>query len=208
LPCTPETIIAKDDAGVAFDRCGAHAQPRCGASGLAAVRIVILGTAGSGKSTFARRLGKKLDVPVVCLDDIWQRDWGPSDVPAFRSLIRGAHACEAWISDGNFAAATFDIRLPRATLIVWLECPRHVSAWRAFVRVLGPNSSGHRLRNLPRVLRYIWNFDRINRPLIEKLRMEHGRELPVRRLYTGIEVKTFLDTAPRVLLEARQRGIE
>jgi hypothetical protein len=64
------------------------------------------------------------------------------------------------------------------------------------------------LRNLPRVLRYIWNFDRINRPLIEKLRMEHGRELPVRRLYTGIEVKTFLDTAPRVLLEARQRGIE
>jgi adenylate kinase family enzyme len=187
-------IIAKDDASVAFDRCGAHAQPRFDHLRLSAVRIVILGAAGSGKSTLARRLGKKLDLPVVCLDDIWQPSWGASDVPAFRELVRGAHAGEAWISDGNFAAATFDIRLPRATLILWLECHRRVSAWRAFVRVLDPES-GHRLRKLPRVLRYIRNFDRINRPLIEKLRLEHGAQIPVRHLVDSRDVERFFADA-------------
>lgn len=157
------------------------------------MRIVLLGPAGAGKSTLARRLGKKLGVPVICLDDIWQPDWGQSDVPAFRALVRAAHAGEAWISDGNFAAATFDLRLPRATLIVWLECPRHLSAWRAFARVLDPDS-GHRIRNLSRVLRFIQNFDRINRPLIEKLRLEHGGEVPVCHLAGSRAIENFLNS--------------
>ena len=158
------------------------------------MRIVILGPAGSGKSTLARRLGKRLNVPVVCLDHIWQPGWARSDVPAFRALVRTAHAGEAWISDGNFAAATFDIRLPRATLILWLDCPRPISAWRAFVRVFRPDS-GHRLRHLPRVLRFIWNFDRINRPLIENLRQEHGGQIPVRRLVDRRDVERFLSAS-------------
>jgi len=157
------------------------------------LRIVILGPAGSGKSTLARRLGKRLDVPVVCLDDIWQPQWGSGDVPAFRALVRSAHAGEAWISDGNFAAATFDIRLPRATLILWLECPRYVSAWRAVMRVFRPDS-GHRLRNIPRVLRFIWKFDRINRPLIERLRIEHGAQIPVRHLVDNRDIERFLNS--------------
>lgn len=162
------------------------------------MRIVILGPAGSGKSTLALRLGRKLDVPVVCLDDIWQPGWGTNDVPTFRALVRAAHAGEAWISDGNFAAATFDIRLPRATLILWLGCSRPISAWRAFVRVFRPDS-GHRLRHLPRVLRFIWNFDRINRPLIERLRQEHGGQIPVRRLVDSRDVERFLDASGQKL---------
>lgn len=162
------------------------------------MRIVILGPGGSGKSTLARRLGKKLDVPVVCLDDIWQPGWGTSDVPAFRALVRAAHASEAWISDGNFAAATFDIRLPRATQILWLECSRPISAWRAFVRVFRPDS-GHRLRNLARVLRFIWKFDRINRPLIERLRQEHGAQISVRRLVDSRDVERFLNASSQNL---------
>jgi hypothetical protein len=157
-----------------------------------AVRLVILGPAGSGKSTLARRLEKQTAIPVICLDEIWQRGWGPGDVPAFRALVRTAHAGDAWISDGNFAAATFDLRLPRATLIVWLDCPRLVSAWRAFVRVLGPNS-GHRLRDLPRVFRFILNFDAINRPLIEAQRLTHGADVRVRRLNGSDEVDAFVE---------------
>jgi hypothetical protein len=33
--------------------------------------------------------------------------------------MTAAHAADAWLSDGNYALATFDIRLPRADLIVW-----------------------------------------------------------------------------------------
>jgi hypothetical protein len=64
-------------------------------------RIVILGCAGSGKTTLARQLGKRTGAPVICLDTIWQPHWDENDVPAFRALIKNAHASERWISDGN-----------------------------------------------------------------------------------------------------------
>jgi adenylate kinase family enzyme len=159
--------------------------------GSSTVRIVILGCAGSGKYTLARRLGEELRVPVICLDDIWMEDWGADVTPAFRVLLQQAHAADAWVSDGNFAAVTFDIRLPRATLIVWLERARLFCAWHAVLRVFGRNS-GHRLRNLRRVLRFIRNFDAINRPRIEALRLRHGGEVPVRHLASDEEVEAFV----------------
>src|ERR1700685_1163174 len=84
-------------------------------------RIVILGCAGSGKTTLARQLGERTGAPVICLDAIWQPHWEAKDLPAFRALPMEAHATDEWISDGNFAVASFDIRLPRATLVIWLE---------------------------------------------------------------------------------------
>lgn len=155
------------------------------------MRVVILGCAGSGKSTLARRLGEELRVPVIILDDIWQEEWGPDDTPAFRALLQQAHTADAWVSDGNFAAVTFDIRLPRATLIVWLDHNRLFCAWRAVLRVFGRNS-GHRLRNLPRVLRFIWNFAAVNRPRIEGLRLQYGAEIPVRHLTSDEDVEAFV----------------
>ena len=38
-------------------------------------RILIIGCGGAGKSTLARQLGKKLNLPVVHLDKIW---WLPN----------------------------------------------------------------------------------------------------------------------------------
>jgi adenylate kinase family enzyme len=144
-------------------------------------RIVILGCAGTGKTTLARQLGERTGVPVICLDEIWQPQSHERDVPAFRALIRQAHASDHWISDGNFAAATFDIRLPRATLIIWLERSRQSCAWRSIQRVFKPGEP-HRLRKLPNVLRFIWKFDKVNRPRIEALREAHGPHVPVQRI--------------------------
>ena len=129
-------------------------------------RIVVLGCAGSGKTTLARRLGERTGAPVISLDAIWQPHWTEDDVADFRILMKQAHAGESWISDGNFAVATFDIRLPRADLVVWLDRPRLFCAWRAITRVFQPGHD-HRIGGLAKVLRFIWNFDRINRPLIE-----------------------------------------
>lgn len=157
-------------------------------------RIVVLGCAGSGKSTFARRLGERMRAPVICLDAIWQPTWGDDDVASFRNLVKQAHAGDAWISDGNFAVATFDIRLPRATLIVWMDRPRLSCAWRAIVRVFRPGEA-HRIGGLPKVMRFIWGFDRINRPLIEAQRLAHGPDVPVVRLKNSREIAGFLDSA-------------
>ena len=157
-------------------------------------RVIILGCAGAGKTTLARRLGKAIGAPVICLDAIWRREWGVAEVPAFRQTMHDAHAAEAWISDGNFAAATFDLRLPRADLVVWLEPPRWPCAWRAMRRVLAAGEA-HRPGQLLEVLKFIWGFERINRPRIEALRRQHGPDVPVVRLRRGADVERFLREA-------------
>ena len=156
-------------------------------------RIVILGCAGSGKTTLARQLGEGTGAPVISLDALWKRDWGEKDVPAFRELLKQAHAGGDWISDGNFALASFDIRLPRATLVVWLEPSRVLCAWRAVTRVFH-RGSDHRIARLANVLTFIWKFDRINRPRIETSRIHYGAHVPVRRLSTNADIAAFVSS--------------
>ncbi len=155
--------------------------------------MVILGCAGTGKTTLARRLSERTGAPVICLDEIWQPHWGEKDVPAFRGLLQKAHAGDDWISDGNFAVATFDIRLPRATLVIWLEDSKLSCMWRVFKRVFR-SGEAHRIRNLGKVIAFIWKFDRINRPRIEALRVSLGPDVPVCRLRGSREVKPFLSS--------------
>ena len=155
------------------------------------MRIVILGCAGSGKTTLARELGERTGAPVICLDAIWQPHWDEKEVPTFRTLIKKAHAVDAWISDGNFAQATFDIRLPRATLVIWFERSKLSCAWRAITRVF-KRGDAHRIGKLIEVLAFIWKFDRVNRPLIETTRVSHGPDVPVCRLTGSREIAAFL----------------
>jgi len=155
--------------------------------------MVLLGCAGAGKTTLARRLGEAVGAPVICLDAIWQPGWGPDEVGQFREILGPAHAAEAWISDGNFALATFDIRLPRADLIVWLDRPRLHCAWRAIRRVFRPGEA-HRPRDLGKALRFIWGFDRINRPRIEAARLQYGAQVPVTHLHSDRDIGAFLRT--------------
>jgi hypothetical protein len=113
------------------------------------------------------------------------------DVAAFRALLEKAHAGDAWIGDGNFAVASFDIRLPRATLVIWLEASKISCARRAITRVLR-SGEAHRIGKLGEVLAFIWKFDRVNRPRIEALRVCYGADVPVRRLTGRRDVAAFL----------------
>jgi adenylate kinase family enzyme len=155
------------------------------------VRIVLLGCAGSGKTSLARRLGERTGAPVISLDDIWQRHWDEKDVSVFRTLIRNAHTGDEWISDGNFALASFDIRLPRATLVIWLERSKLSCIWRV-VRRAFRRGEAHRVGDLPEVLAFIRRFDRVNRPRIEAMRLSHGPQVPVRRLAGDRDIENFL----------------
>ena len=154
-------------------------------------RVIVLGCAGTGKTTFARALAARIGAQAVVLDDVWQAEWGPEHTPAFRDLLTEAHAGEAWVSDGNFAAVSFDLRLPRADLVVWLERPRWLCLLRAAQRVFRPGEA-HRLTDLGKVFAFIWNFDRINRPRIEAALKAHGPNVPIVRLRTNSQVAAFL----------------
>ena len=71
---------------------------------------------------------------------------------AFRARVREALAGGRWVSEGVYISRTFDLRLPQADLIVWLDQPRWLRfvrvAWRAFAFRAAQNSmpekrSGH-----------------------------------------------------------------
>jgi hypothetical protein len=56
-------------------------------------RIVVIGATGSGKSSFALRLARSLDVAFVELDALfWESDWTPTPPDIFRAR-RGGHVC-------------------------------------------------------------------------------------------------------------------
>ena len=175
-------------------------------------RWVIVGNAGSGKSTLADRLGARLGAPVVHLDALfWGPGWREPPIPEFRARLADAHAGEAWISDGNYAAVSFDLRLPRADALAWVDLPWPVCAGRALRRAaLGQFRADQRLaegcrdgldRRLLQRLQFIRGFERRNRPIIEARLAELRPDLRPIRLRGPAEIARFLDD-PDAALDA------
>ncbi|WP_454238362.1 AAA family ATPase [Pseudomonas sp. AP3_22 TE3818] len=168
-------------------------------------RIVILGNAGSGKSTLARTLGKRLGLPVVHLDTLfWEPGWVEPDAVQFRARVSAAIAADSWICEGNYARRTFDLRLPRADLIIWLDTPRLTCFARVILRsVLNrprPDLAAGCAEKLDRAfltfLEFVWNFDRGYRPGIEAVRLAMGPRIPVVHLRNSRQIATFLHGLP------------
>jgi adenylate kinase family enzyme len=166
-------------------------------------RIVILGNAGSGKSTLARALGKRLGLPVVHLDALfWEPDWVEPDAEQFRSRVSAAIAADAWVCEGNYARRTFDLRLPRADLIIWLDTPRLICFKRVIMRgVMNrpradmPTGCTEKLdRAFLTFLNFVWNFDRGYRQGIEAMRLAIGPQIPTVQLLGNRQIAAFLDS--------------
>lgn len=100
-------------------------------------RIVVMGvSAGAGKSTFARKLGKKLNLPVYHLDAYyWQPGWKEATPKEFRAVQENLVKKDKWIIEGNYTA-TADIRLSRADTLIYLEVPLAVCVYRVLKRWL------------------------------------------------------------------------
>lgn len=95
-------------------------------------RIMIIGGAGSGKSTVARMLGVKIGLPVIHIDKLyWQSGWRLRDREQTRLLVANAVKADAWIFEGNFSEM-FQVRLERADTLIFLDLP----TWLRLVRVL------------------------------------------------------------------------
>ncbi|MGY2257670.1 AAA family ATPase [Pseudomonas sp. SDO55104_S430] len=168
-------------------------------------RIVILGNAGSGKSTMARILGERLGLPVVHLDTLfWEPGWVEPDAEQFRNRVGEAVAGGSWICEGNYARRTFDLRLPRADLIIWLDTPRLI----CLSRVIRRNVMNRPRADLPagcsekinRVfmtfLKFVWSFDHGYRTGIEAVRKRTGPHVPTVHLRGRRQIAAFLESLP------------
>ena len=95
---------------------------------------MVLGGAGSGKSTTARRLGDRFGLPVVHVDHMyWAPGWTERPRDETDRLARAAAEAEAWVFDGNHLRSA-DHRAARADLIVFLDLPLHIRLFRILWR--------------------------------------------------------------------------
>ena len=91
-------------------------------------RVVVIGSGGAGKTTFAAALADRLAVPHVELDGLyWGPHWAgsggsPENDARFRARILAATASEGWVADGNYSVARGCL-WPQADAIVWLDFP-------------------------------------------------------------------------------------
>ncbi|MGH2481898.1 MAG: hypothetical protein ACRDHW_19775, partial [Ktedonobacteraceae bacterium] len=103
-------------------------------------RIVIVGTAGSGKTTLARQLGTLLDIPAIELDALhWEANWTPAALPALRERVDMALSGAALVVDGNYSSVR-DLTWGRADTVIWLDYNLWVVmtrvVWRTFSRII------------------------------------------------------------------------
>ena len=143
-------------------------------------RVLVLGSPGSGKSTFARKLGAVTGLPVVHLDQLyWSEGWVPVASELFTARLDKVLAEPCWIVDGDYVG-TLDLRLAHADMVVILQYHRVICLWRIarrlirhYGRVRPDTAKGCPERVDLDFIRYIWRFPRRNRPLVEAVLDRH-----------------------------------
>ena len=158
-------------------------------------RIAIIGPGGSGKSRLANELGRRLDLPVTHLDDLfWKPGWVEADRDEWEALNRELVQGERWILDGNYGG-TMEIRLEAADTIVFLDLPPLLCIWRV-LRRRGRDEPASARRFLEFVA-YIWRYRRTRRPAVEDRIRRHGAGKQVHVLNTRRDVQQFLALVSR-----------
>jgi adenylate kinase family enzyme len=97
-------------------------------------RVLVIGSGGAGKSTFAIELAKRTGLPLVHLDALyWQPGWQPLSKSAWASTVERLIAEERWIMDGNFGGS-LERRLAACDTVVFLDLPWWICLWRVIGR--------------------------------------------------------------------------
>ena len=139
-------------------------------------RIMIIGCGGAGKSTLARQLGEKLNLPVVHLDKLW---WKPGWVETSRDDFDAKLAQELkkprWIMDGNYNR-TLPERVKYCDTIIYLDFSRMACLLGVLKRVITTYGKvrpdmgeGCPERFDLDFLKWVWNFNATNRESNYKL---------------------------------------
>jgi AAA domain len=109
-------------------------------------KIVVLGTSGSGKTTVARELARRLGVPHVELDALFHGPgWTETPPDEFRRRVAAATAGDGWVVDGNYETKLGDLVLGRADTVVWLDVPLRVALMRVTRRTIRRIRTGEKL---------------------------------------------------------------
>ena len=134
-------------------------------------KIIVIGCPGSGKSTFARELHGKTDIPLIHLDMLyWNADRTTVERSVFLERLSRVLECDSWIIDGNYAS-TMELRLSACDTVFLLDYPTEICLGGVRERRGKPRSDMPWIETEDdeEFLKYIKDFNDTQRPEILKL---------------------------------------
>ncbi|WP_028594706.1 DNA topology modulation protein [Paenibacillus assamensis] len=145
------------------------------------MKIMIIGSPGSGKSTFARKLGTLTKLPIYHLDAYyWRPDWVATPNEDWDLFMNNLVKEESWIVDGDYNR-TLDIRMKEADVIVFFDLPSIMNMYRVIKRRVQYHGKTRPDRNEGceekldwAFIKWVWSFRRNNRPIIKRKIVEYG----------------------------------
>ncbi|HBM16821.1 MAG TPA: hypothetical protein DD381_10830 [Lentisphaeria bacterium] len=133
-------------------------------------RIFVTGNAGSGKTTLAKHISTKLNIPFYSLDRIvWQPGWKTTPSVERKQLIIDLLNKDEWVIDG----VSQDV-LIKSNTVVFLDIPRHL----CYIRLMRRNYrylfksrpelpvNCPEIKIIGKLISIVWNFKRNVRPTI------------------------------------------
>ncbi|HMQ68186.1 MAG TPA: hypothetical protein PKA90_04095 [Ignavibacteria bacterium] len=132
-------------------------------------RILVLGRSGSGKSTFAKLLGEKLNIEVFHLDQKFHDpDWQPKEQSEFINSVREILTKNEWIIDGNYSS-TLKERILKADAVYLYDYSRYLCIFRVIKRSIRSNTGMEVRTELPEgctenfipeyeFLKFVWKY--------------------------------------------------
>ena len=140
-------------------------------------RVLIIGSPGTGKSTFAKRLAHKTGLPLMHIDYYYHdptKDYY-TNKQAWRAFVMKMAAREKWIIDGNYGN-TMGERMTLADTIFYFDMPRRTALWGVIKRRLNgwrttrdDMPAGWKERAGWKFLRYVWTFKSTYQAATERL---------------------------------------
>ncbi|MGG6893722.1 adenylate kinase [Rhizobium sp. BR 315] len=98
-------------------------------------RIIILGNAGGGKSTLARKIARSRDLPHFEIDKfLWLEGWAPAPMEIYASKHGEVISGDTWVIDGVGHWNSIPARVERATEIILIDMPLWMHFWLAAER--------------------------------------------------------------------------
>jgi adenylate kinase family enzyme len=169
-------------------------------------RVMIVGGPGSGKSTLARTIGARTGLPVYHMDLIhWQENWVERPRPQRWKLAAEIETRDRWVFEGGLSR-TYDSRLARADVLIWLDLPVGLRLWRVtkrLFRYLGQNRpdlpQGCAERIHPETwafYRFIWTHRHRSRDKIVQLIERHEGAAQIIHLRRPDEVAAYVAQLP------------
>jgi adenylate kinase family enzyme len=152
-------------------------------------KIMVIGSPGSGKSTFSKKLAEKTGIPLIHLDkEYWNYGWIETPREEWIKKQKKLLDAEEWIIDGNYGS-TINLRAEKADTIICFKLSRYICIMRYLKRVI---TNINKIRTDMtegcyekidfEFMKYIWNFSK-NSGLknLEKVEMDKRKKIVVFR---------------------------